>query len=690
MANNYDELFANPPQGATQPQAVQQVQPPPSNSGNNYDALFASEPSKPSVPKQSSFMDAVDAFNAKVTNLAAGELQLFAKGLGMVGVDTSNFQKKLGVVNNTYQSLGEEARKNSPKAALAGDILGDITNISEVAAQTATGVGALAGAGALLTGGGAAGAASAASSAAIPVLAPLLGTGSLVTRLGGSAALSGAEGLAEYGSTEERLNRGAQQGLLGAMGQGAAESLGYLAKESKPILQSLAPKGALNTADNVVGQEASLINKMQNPTVGMVTGKEGIQNLESAMAEVPFFGTKGAMKKAAKDITNIANDTLSDIGVGKKSMQELGDALVSNVEDTFSKAKSTVQEKYNLATDFATKNNIDVPLENSQKIAQSILKEKGSLSKEGFSAAEVGEEANLLKNFAENGKISAENFEGLRRLLNDRISSFSRGPDPQGMKKAFSQLKQSMDVDLQNVGEKIGGEYGNLLKDARTSYQELVAPFKETKALDKVTGEMVVNSDEVLNQAISNKSPIKTAQIMKQLSPEAQKDFSAAIVQKVAEGAKDIEGNIDMHKLATGIKNLGETVNALPGDTKNLVQGLQKFIAKGDYILKAAKGGGKEFAAVRGAANLGIYGGAAGGALGYISMPALMAGASGAKALSKMLTSPRIAKQLIRLGGKGLNETTTNNTIRYILKQIIPISPAPADVGRYKDKNKAS
>lgn len=598
------------------------------------DQLFPNQQKTP----QSAFMDAVDAFNAKVTNLAAGEMQLFAKGLQAVGVDTSQFQQRLAGVNQVYQAAGQQAAINSPKAALTGQILGDVANIVNTAAQAGP-----AGASALTS-----------------------GAGTVGGRVLQSAGLGATEAAAEYGNTEQRLERGAIGGALGALGQGVVEGIGAA---GRGILGRIASKNAPSVG------EGALLNQVEPQTAGMLLGGDALQSATTKMANVPMgLGTKGAVKAAAKDVAEVANNTLSDLGVGKKSMSELGEALVNNIKTAEGSARTAANAAYNEAADFAVKNNIDIPLTATQKMAQDIITEKSGLASSGFSALSPGKDAELLQNFVDNPQISAEKFESLRKALNARIRDFRKGADPDNMAGALSSLKQSMEVDLLNTGENIGGKYNELLQSARNLYQQTVVPFKENRILDRATGNLTIDSDALLNQAISNNAPQKTAQIMKQLTPTAQKDFSAAILQKVSNNAMDNAGNIDMVKLATGIKNLRETVDALPGDTKNIVKGLQTFISRAEPILKAAKAdssilGSAASTLATGAGGMALY-------LGAINPLHAILGAAGSKGLAKMLTSKTIGNQLLRLNG--LTGQTKDETVKYILKQMFKKSIIPA------------
>ena len=98
---------------------------------------FISEDTNPNPANtQGAGMDFIDAFNNRVNSLASGALQGIAKAINAVGIDTSNFQNKLAASRAVFQKAGEEAAQRSPKAAFAGEVLGDIANIAYTSAAT--------------------------------------------------------------------------------------------------------------------------------------------------------------------------------------------------------------------------------------------------------------------------------------------------------------------------------------------------------------------------------------------------------------------------------------------------------------------------------------------------------------------------------------------------------------------------
>lgn len=608
-------------------------------SGGMFDDIPESTKQSPNVGgEQSTFMDMVDSFNAKVTTLGAGALQGMAKGLQAVGVDTQNFQNKLGNVNATYQKYGEEARRNSPRATVVSDIVGDLANVTYTSAATGgLGLGST--------------------------------SGTAVGRALQQGSLAGLESASEYGSGEDRLKKGSAGFLLGSLGSGAIDSLGYLGKTA-----------ASGLFKRPVQAAADEINSGRSITAGQATENPTIQGTEEVLGKVPLVGAKGNVANAAQDIQNQANDVFDEFGVKSSSLGDKAGMFKKYINDAELKAKSKVSADYNKAADFLEKNNIDIPLSNAQATAQKILESNNTLTNKGFTAAKLGPSGELLDNFAKSKSISANQFEDLRKLVGDKIGDFKKGSDPFGMYSKLTQIKKAMDDDLVAVEDNVGGEGAQLLKNARQSYIDNVKPFKDSKVLDKA-GNPVTNPDELLNQALKKDSPFQIGKIMEQLPPEGQKLTAAALIQKTINNATDKTTKIlDLQKFNQKMNALGETVDALPEHLKAPIKGLQEVITNGDHILKTMKPDGKILSIVKGAV---ITAATAGAGLGYLSIPGVAIAAVGSKLASYALTNPRMVKQLVRLAGGNLNKQTKTSTIKHILDSFIKteFKAAPAAVG---------
>lgn len=586
-----------------------------------------------SSQSQSTAMDMIDSFNAKVSNLSTGALQGITKVMSAVGVDTAQFQEKLSKVNATYQKAGEEARQRSPKATIASDIAGDITNqIYTTAASGGLGI-------------------------ANP-------SASVAGRMAQQGTVAAAEGGLEYGTGEERLKRGAAGYLLGAAGQGAAEGVGYLAK-----------KGAQALFKKPVQEAADLLNAGGQTTAGVATGSEALERAEGYLSQLPIIGAKGNYKKIAKNVNQQTKDFIesqgmqvSEDGIEGVSRESLATAVVSDAKVAEKAARATASKAYAEAQDFAMQNNIPVKLSSTKELADNLLQENSNLTKEGFDYKDISSSpvGKMLKNISDSGEISATRFEALRQDIKAFGQDAATGKLDSSLTPVLKQMGKAMDNDLMATGEAIGGEYNKKLMNARDTYTKLVAPFKDNAVLDNMVNS-TKSVDNKLKEGLVANAPNTAKTIMSNLTDEGKEKYGQALILNAAEKSfKSGSGEFDANLFNKSVKRMGETLNALPESTLTKLKGLQKIISSHSDILKEA--GKKGFVVPGLSADIGFR--TLGTVGAFVASPVV-------KGISWALTNPKMVRQLVRLGGGQLNKTTEKETIRQIIKNILKKSAIP-------------
>lgn len=591
-----------------------------------YSKLFPEAASGAAAPKQSTFMDMVDSFNNTTRKFADGQLEGFFKGMSALGVDTSGAQQKLEADSKMSQQYADMAAQNSPVSSAIASGVAQVGNIVRAGSEL-----------------GGYGLASPAPSVA--------------GRLLQSATLSGAEGAAEKGGLEERALKGGEGFLLGAAGQGIGEGIGAAAGKlfSRPVQDA-----------------ANEINAGLKPTVGQATGNPTIQAAEGALAQVPLWGAKAGVQRAATGIEDSAKGVLDKALVGQQSSADLANALKSDFSSVVNNAATKTANAYQAATDIAEKNNIPINLASTKKTASDALNSIKGLKDEGVSSADInasGPVGDLFATLASKDAMSAQNFQALRAKVKD-LAGTSNNKDLEAIKTALNNDFEQTATNSTNP------EFSTAAQTAKDTYNTLKAPIKNDPLLQKVSTEGF-NTDKILNDALSNKAPNTTKTLVNSLSPEGQQTFTTALLQKATENSMDMKtGTMDVSKLGETLHNMGNTLQSINDpEIYQAVKGLQKTIANGDYLLKA----NNESTQLSGAVKTGGYALAgAAGAIGYgsgiyASMGTLLAAAGGTKVLSMMLTNPTVSRQLVRLGGGKLTDQAAKSTMKQIIgRALIP------------------
>lgn len=606
-----------------QPQNVEQAAP----SGD--EAEFAALINK--QPEQSSFMDMVDSFNNSTRKLANGALQPIAAILDKVGA-TRNASAALAQDTAQYQSLADKAYASSPKAAAIGNFAGDLAKVGYTAAAT----------GGLGFGGYA---------------AP-----NAVARMGQQGLLAATTAGAEYGSLSER---GQAAGAAGAVGAGAQGLLGELV----PFAYQGAKEGVKNLANRAFTGStpeaaAAALNAGQKLTAGMATGNEAIQTAEGYLAQLPLVGAKGNYKAIANQVDEQAKGFLGSQGlnVGEEaienaSMGNLATSIVDEAGIAERQARSLASGEYQKFRDIA--GTTPIPMTQAGKVADEALNSQAA--KEGYAAADISgtKEGKILQSIQSMGQATPKTFETIRQDLGAAIKDIKKGGGDSRLLPILSQVKEGLDADLTNFGAQAGGAIETQLKTARDTYSNLVGPFKNEPILKRIKAGNVT-PDELLNAATMGDKPNTAQTLMKNLTPKGKEDYSKALLLSAAENSFAQGTNkFSARKFGIALSNMGETFKALPKETQDKISGIKTVISRADDVLKEA-GKKRVFAP-------GISAGVAFGSGGFWG---LLGAAGATKALSYMLTNPKMVKQLVRLGGGELNEKTSTSTIKYIMDQV--------------------
>jgi hypothetical protein len=619
---------------------------------------FISNPSSPAqqseIPaqfpgqiNQSTFMDNIDIINRNFANVANGGLQMLSNVMGGIDKLNTNILSTLGIdrektllpeipqsdIDNFQQNLANQQaihKRDYQQAMQNSPISGFITDVGSKIGATITSPGTQ------------------------PILAAkALDYGGRLLQTAAASFLSGGQEYVNPG--ESRIGNAINSGYLGAAFQSGGE-----------VLSKGLQKGAKALFTTPIEEAVQSADKGLLTTPASVTGNSFLQGTEDVLGRLPVIGAKRGINKQVDVLKNYTNDILNDIGVGNQSKVDLGEELNNAIKSSYDEATINTNKAYSDALDFASKNKIDIPLQNTQTVAKDALAQVNQLKDAGILSADMSNSkaGQVIQDLADlpTGSIPAKSFD----LLRKKISSIKLTDDPEGLSPILKQIKSSLDTDLESAGGLNQG-FGSLLTKARNVFMTEKAPFQNINILNKVLSGKK-DADELLNQIVQNDRPVLTKKVMDALSPQGQQSFSKAIVNKVFRTSLDNKDMLDLGKFSQGIHKLGETIDMLPQAEQMKIKGLQNLLVRADNMIKTSK---------LSSTSLSNWVGGSGSVLsglaiwGFAGLGKMLGVGAVTKALSMAMTSPRTAKLLIKLAGGKLAQTGQDGIVKAVLKTIL-------------------
>lgn len=604
MANPFDEIYtANSSPTPNTNQGSSGANENPFN--DIYNSQVAQNPNdKYWQEDHGAFMAGVEGFNQSIGKLATGVLQA---GTSLFGGSQALDQYQQG----QQQELALAQQKH-PIATTLGTVAGEVAK----------------------------GAAVGAPSASASLGAQFVGYGA---RAAGLAA-------AEYGSLDDRIERGLVSGAVGgALGAGSS----YLLNK---ISQKLFP-------DEAIAQKAAdVYNEGGYLTLGQATNNESIMNAERGLSNIPLVGTNKGVQKATGLVEDQATRALKALGVNSSTKADLGEEVLNSIDRGYKAATKKTNDAYNLFLEQAKSSGAgNITLENAQTAAQAAAKKIADLTdnvnpSQSFSSVGPKNPAisNLLDDFSNVGgeikSISPSSFDTLRKSLGGVIKDVKASGKDLDLLGDLKNIQNGLDQDLTNYGQSAGKNLNELLNNARQIYQEEKLPFKQLDFLRRGTKEGV-NVDTFMNSLMVNDQPSTVSLLMKNLDNEGKNAFSSSLFNKVVANSTDRQGNTNFLKIADQLRRMNGTIKALPDEQQHLVNGLKKLIGDNEAFLRKGGTMGDKFA--QGAAAIG-----AGGAA-FISPTNLMTGGAILSGISQILTNPRAVKALIKFGGGKIDKASS-------------------------------
>lgn len=626
MANPFDEIYtANSSPTPNTNQGSSGANENPFN--DIYNSQVAQNPNdKYWQEDHGAFMAGVEGFNQSIGKLATGVLQA---GTSLFGGSQALDQYQQG----QQQELALAQQKH-PIATTLGTVAGEVAK----------------------------GAAVGAPSASASLGAQFVGYGA---RAAGLAA-------AEYGSLDDRIERGLVSGAVGgALGAGSS----YLLNK---ISQKLFP-------DEAVAQKAAdVYNEGGYLTLGQATNNESIMNAERGLSNIPLVGTNKGVQKATKLVEDQATRGLKELGANSSTKADLGEEVLNSIDRGYKAATKKTNDAYNLFLEQAQSSGAgNIPLENAQKAAQAASQKISALTdnvnpSQSFSSIGPKNPAivNLLDDFNIGDDIKSidpGSFDTLRKSLGGIIKDVKANGKDLDLLGDLKDIQKGLDQDLTNYGQAAGNNLNQLLQNARQIYQEEKLPFKQLDFLKRGTKEGV-NVDTFMNSLMVNDQPNTVSLLMKNLDEDGKSAFSSALFNKVVQNATDRQGDIDFLKITDQLRRMNGTIKALPEEQQHLVNGLKKLIGNNEAFLRKGGTMGDKFA--QSAAAIG-----AGGAA-FISPTNLMTGGAVLGGISQILTNPKAVKALIRFGG-GKIDKANSSALRDLFLQGVQssVEGAPSAAG---------
>lgn len=243
--------------------------------------------------------------------------------------------------------------------------------------------------------------------------APIMGGSSLLGAVWRGAVAGAIPGLLEYGTAEERLQKGAG----GAVGGAAGAGLGYgLARALTPV-----PRASM-ASDDAVGAAGRVGYKM---TAGEKTGSPALQNLENYLGN-----TVGSSRK----INAIRSG--NQAALNKAALRAIGESGDSLDEAALAAAKNRMSSEFDRLGSLAK------PKLDTQEFLDAIIKiDSRNRASKSFANSEVNSMINKALDLASDGNLDGAAYQSLRSELGRQAKSTTDN----SLKSALKSLQGSLD-----------------------------------------------------------------------------------------------------------------------------------------------------------------------------------------------------------------------------------------------------
>lgn len=253
---------------------------------------------------------------------------------------------------------------------------------------------------------------------AAPMLAiPIGGAGGAMATLGRSAVAGALPEALRYGTTQERLTRGAVGALGGAAGAGVGLGIG----------RALKPAGvsASGASDDAMAAAARVGYK---PTAGEQTGNLAMRNFENYLARSP--GSSGRMQ-AATD----ANQT----ALNRAASRAMGESSIDLSERVFSSAKDRI------GGDFTRLQQVTKPDVGTPEFLNALVKvDASNVARGPYASGSISKEVDKALDLAAQGKITGTAYKEIRTEISSQAdSAFKAGDATLG--QALKTIRESLD-----------------------------------------------------------------------------------------------------------------------------------------------------------------------------------------------------------------------------------------------------
>lgn len=311
---------------------------------------------------------------------------------------------------------------------------------------------------------------------AAPLLAaPMMGAG-----VSGAALSASLPGLVEYGTTEERLGRGAMGAAGGAAGYGLANVFTRAVKPTTEI--SEAQRKALEAAERL----------KVNLTAGEASGNKALKWAESAAADVPF-ASGIASRRAARN----------DEAIAQAATRALGQQADEVTENVLASARNRISGEFQRILE---------PLQinlNTPQVASELSAVQGSKVLKSLRDESVDGLLAEIQAVAKTGPVDGAWFQQNKTVLDQAIrSAYNNGQA--GKAKALERVENALDRAARQAMGKDSQAYdaarkqwanlrmletGKIVEDGRVLPGRLKSAmetrYKDAMKEGKLTGELV-------------------------------------------------------------------------------------------------------------------------------------------------------------------------------------------------------
>lgn len=401
------------------------------------------------------------------------------------------------------------------------------------------------------------------------------------------------------------------------------------------------------------GLDATLGTNLQQPIRDLRNQNEAVVN--RAFYESPVASTVGGIAGGIGSAISLGSGATGLIGstLGRIGATSAMSAALAGLQSTKDTATGRLQD---MAIGAA-----------AGGLGQGLVEGVGPLSKYAVSKL-VKEPAEETLQLMKSGEVMSAGMATGSPLLKSVESRLAATP-------SIKLGERGINLGMSGFADDVAKEAQNRLGKYGASISQLGLSDDQVSILNSsLINKSGLDAEEFMDAALLANRPSLVKETFKKLNPQESEYMSNMIMNNALKRNFNPSTNsIDINGFKSTLDHINSTIGSFPDSQKTVIQGLQKFLNRGDHLISAIT---KE-AEASGTALTGVGGFASYATGGIEGLAAYM---GGTKLISTLLTNQSFVKQLVKLGvvksGTEAEKETLSQLARGIVKKALITSAA--------------